>query len=277
MLEILALPVFRRALIALIVSGIAFPSMGSYVLSLELVPARFAVMHASLLGAALALWMGWDPSLGALAAAFLTGIAVALMSHGDQRVSAGGPLALVMTLCLALAFIVFHKGRVEAIEAFNLFWGNILSLRESDLQLTTFFSAALVIFSAFFFKEIRAILYDRELARSSGMPAGLIHGALIVLVCLGLGMAMRLTGALLADALTILPAIAARRLGKNLASTLIWGGVFGIVMNIGGFFLALGLDLPTGPAIILVGAVITALASLAARFGFGSNIIRLAK
>jgi zinc transport system permease protein len=265
MFEYLMLPVFRRAILALVLSGVALPSMGTYILSLELVPARFAVMHASLLGAAIGLAFGFDPTVAALAAALACGIAVWLMSRSPSGDSAGGPLALVMTLCVALAFIIFHKSGVRAMDAFGLFWGNILALRESDIRLTAAFSAGVLGFSLVFFKEIRAVLFSRELARSSGMPAGFIHAALIVLVCLGVGMAMRLTGALLADALTILPALAARRLGKSLKGTLIWGGCFGLAMNACGFALALAFDLPAGPAIILAGVALIGAASLVPR------------
>jgi zinc transport system permease protein len=264
MLEILALSVFRRALAALIVSGIAYPAMGVFILSLELVPARFAVMHASLLGAALGLLLGIDPTMAALAMALASGLAVARLGEtalpkgvaSGRPESASGALGLVMTLSLAIAFIIFHKGRVNAIEAFNLFWGNILALRPSDLLLTAATGGTIIAFTLLFFKEIRAVLHDRELARSSGMPARAVYYAVIVLVCLGLGMAMRLTGALLADALTILPALAARNLRLGLGRTLAWGALFGVASNLGGFALALAFDLPTGPAIILAAAFI---------------------
>jgi len=264
MLEILALPVFKRALAALLLSGVAYPAMGTFILALELVPARFAVMHASLLGAAIGLLIGFDPTISAIIAAFAAGIAVARMGEtapkndvsGGRAESASGALGLVMALSLAFAFIIFHKGKVHAIEAFNLFWGNVLALRPLDLWLTAATCAAIVAFALLFFKEIRAVLYDRELARSSGMPARAIHYALMVVVCLGLGMAMRLTGALLADALTIIPALAARNLRRGLKATLAWGAVFGVASNLGGFGLALAFDLPTGPAIIVAASII---------------------
>jgi len=261
-LEYLALPVFRRAIIALVLSGMAYPSLGCYILSLEMVPARFAVMHASLLGAAVGLALGLDPSVAALAAALLSGIVVAVLGDKPGAASASAPLALVMTFCLGMAFIIFHKSKVQSAQAFNLLWGSVLALRESDLTLTALTAAALLAFSAAFFKEIKAILFDRQLAASAGMPARPLYFALIILTCLGLGMAMRLSGALLADALTILPAMAARALKKGLAATLFWGGAFGLLANAAGFALSLAFDLPTGPAIIVAGTLVVAGASL---------------
>lgn len=255
MTELLALPPFRRALIALAATGLAFPALGTYILALELVSARFAVMHASLLGAALGLLLGVAPLPAALTAALLSGLGIARLSERGSA-SAGGSLGLVMTLSLGLAFIVFYKSEVNAIEAFDLFWGSVLALSGTELALTCAGATLAIAVSLAFLKEIRAVLYDRELARAFGVPARAVYYGLVALVCLGIGLAMKVTGALMVDAVTILPALAARSMRRGLRGTLAWGAIFGLVMNFGGFALALALDLPTSPAIIVVGSAI---------------------
>ena len=255
MTEILALAVFRRALLALVATGIAFPALGTFILSLELVPARFAVMHSALLGAALGLLLGLDPLPCALAASLLAGAGIARMSERSS-VSAGGSLGLIMTATLGLSFILFYKARVDSLEAFSLFWGNILALSRAETAAVAAGSFLVVLLTRVFLKEIRAVLYDRDLAIVLGIPARLVYYGLILLTCLGIGLAMRLTGALLADAVTLLPALAARSLRKSLGPTLLWGAVFGLLSNLGGFLLAFALDLPVSPAIILCGTAL---------------------
>lgn len=255
MFEILSLIPFRRGLLALAATGMAFPALGTFILALELVPARFAVMHAALLGAALGLLIGIPPVLSALVAAIAMGVGVARLSeHGT--VSAGGSLGLVMTLSLGLAFILFYKSQVNAIEAFDLFWGSVLALSSMELYLTCGGAALVIALVVLFFREIRAVLYDRELAFVHGVPARAVYYGIVIAVCLGIGLAMKVTGALMVDAVTILPALAARSMRKGLRGTLIAGAIFGLLMNYGGFALALVLDLPTSPAIIVVGAAI---------------------
>ncbi len=264
MAELLAVPAFSRALAALFASGLAFPAIGTFILCLELVPARFAVMHVALLGAALGLLFGVPPLASALAAALAAGLLVAAASE-KSPVSAGGPLGLVMTVSLGLAFIVFYKADVPAMEAFSLFWGSVLTLSGAEVGFTALAAAAIVSLTGLFFTEIKAVLYDRELARAAGRPARAVYYAIAVAVCLGMALAMRLTGALLADATTLLPALAARNLRTGLKGTLLWGSAFGLASNFGGFFAALAWDLPTGPAVIAVGAAIVAGTSLAGR------------
>jgi len=264
MLEYLALAPFRRALIALAVTGLAFPALGTYILALELVPARFAVMHASLLGAAVGLFFGISPLASALVASVLAGAGIARLSERSAA-SAGGSLGLVMTLSLGLAFILFYKSDVNAVEAFNLFWGSVLALSETDLILTVGGAIAVIILAMVFLREIQAVLYDRVLAAAQGIPARAVYFGIIILVCLGIGLAMKVTGALMIDAVTILPALAARSMRRGFRGTLIRGAIFGISINYGGFALAMVLDLPTSPAIIVVGALFVFAGKLAER------------
>jgi len=255
MLELLSLPPFRRALLALAATGIAFPALGTFILTLELIPARFAVMHASLLGAALGLFLGFPPLPAALVASLVAGLGVARLSEKGSA-SAGGSMGLVMTLSLGLAFILFYKAEVNAIEAFDLFWGSVLALSQVELYLTIAVAVLVLGLTLLFFREIRAVLYDRELATVLGIPVRAVYYGLVVLVCLGIALAMKVTGALMVDGVTILPALAARSLRKNLRGTLVWGAIFGLVMNYGGFALAILLDLPTSPAIIVMGSLL---------------------
>jgi zinc transport system permease protein len=260
-LSLFSMPFFGRALIALTVTGLSFPLLGTFILNLELIPARFAVMHAGLLGAALALMFGVDATLMAMAAGVLAGIGIALISW-QGKVSAGGSLGLIMTVSMGLAFIIFYKSNVQAIAAFNIFWGSILTLNKIDTRLAIFTSAGIMLFLFGAYKEIQIVLYDRELARAAGVPAKIVYGGIMLSVCLGIAVAMRITGALLVDAVTLLPALAARGLGKSFKGLIILGAIFGLAMNLAGFAASFVFDIPVSSAIIIIGAVTVFIVSL---------------
>ncbi|CAM5641639.1 metal ABC transporter permease [Streptomyces tanashiensis] len=108
-------------------------------------------------------------------------------------------------------------------------------------------------------REVGLLLYDRELAQCSGVPVRFLTTALLVLVAVAVAGAIKLTGALLVDALTLLPALAARRLGRSLWSITLWAVGIGVAVNATGFLLALWLDWPPGPVLVLTaGAVVLA-------------------
>ena len=185
----------------------------------------------------------------------IAGLGIARISW-KGKVSAGGSLGLIMTVCMGLAFIIFYKGNVHANEAFSIFWGNILTLNISDTRISVIVSALILLFLFISYKEIHIVLYDRNLAQITGVPSGFVYAGIMLVVCLGIAVAMRVTGALLIDAVTILPAFAARRVGKTFKTLIFWGAVFGVIMNLGGFALSLVLDLPVSSGIVLVGVVV---------------------
>lgn len=74
--------------------------------------------------------------------------------------------------------------------------------------------------------------------------------------------AIRLTGALLVDALTLLPALAARRLGRSLVSITLWAIGIGLVVNVVGFLASLAWDLPPGPVLVLAAGAVALAAHL---------------
>ena len=255
MFDIFSMPFFLRVIAVLFATGLSFPVLGTFILHLELVPVRFAVMHAALLGTAVALIFNLNGMVLAMLASIIAGVGIARISWRG-KVSAGGSLGLIMTVCMGLAFIIFYKGNVHANEAFSIFWGNILTLGSSDTNIAILVSAIILLFLFAAYKEIHIVLYDRNLAQVSGIPTSLIYGGILLVVCLGIAVAMRVTGALLIDAVTILPAFAARRLGKSFKALILWGAFFGVIMNLGGFVLSLVLDLPVSSAIVLVGILI---------------------
>jgi zinc transport system permease protein len=254
-LAIISMPFFSRALIALVASGAAYPMLGTFILNLELIPARFAVMHAALLGAAFALLLGVDPAWMAMIASVLAGAGIALGSWRG-KVSAGGSLGLIMTVCMGLSFILFYKSNVQAIQAFDLFWGSVLALSVTDTTIAVAIACLLFLFLFAAWKEIHIVLFNRELSQAVGVRTRLVYLLLLLSVCLGIAAAMRVTGALLVDAVTILPALAARQVGKSFRSLIAWGAVFGVASNLAGFAAAFAFDLPVSPAIIVCGALI---------------------
>jgi zinc transport system permease protein len=269
MMELLHIPAFGRAIIALFASGLAFPLLGIYIFSLELIPARFGVMHLSLLGATVGLILGVDPVLFAMLFSIAAGFAISGLSMrrsgGPSGGTSGGAMALLMTASLGIVFILFYKTNVHAIEAFNLFWGNVLALDRTEVVLVVIISALILAGTARFLRPISAVLFDRETAFAFGFPSTAVYTAILVVVCAGIGLGMRITGALMVDAVTLLPALAAQSLGLNFKPTMLLASLFGVSINLAGFALAVIFDLPTSPAIIVVGTTCVLACRLAAR------------
>jgi zinc transport system permease protein len=259
-IEILALPSVQLAFAALLLGSIGLPIVGVFIVGLDIMPVRFAMMHVALLGIAVGLLTGLDPLLCALLLCALTGGALTPLARSSTGLS--GAMGLLMTLAIAAALLVLSVSGVNANSAFELLWGSILATRPPDVAALGVLALAVPLLYAWRRRDLKLLLHDRELAMCSGVAVDRLTLVLLVVIALAIASAVRLTGALLVDALTLLPALAARRVGRSLGSMIGWSVAFGLLFNVGGFVLALLLDLPPGPALVLVGGICTLLLHL---------------
>lgn len=247
----------QRAGFALLLAAVGLPVIGVVIVGLDIMPVRFAMMHVALLGIAIGLLTGLDPMLCALVACALAGAGVAPLARTPDGLS--GAMGLLMSLAIAAALLVLAVSGVNAQGAFALLWGSILSVGTPDLWLLGVL--AVVVPGLFWWRrrDLALLLYDRELALSAGVRVDRLTLLLLVLVAVSVAGAIKLTGALLVDALTLLPALAARRLGTSLKSITIWAVGIGVTVNLTGFLVALKLDWPPGPVLVLTaGALVLA-------------------
>ncbi|HUJ70518.1 MAG TPA: metal ABC transporter permease [Syntrophorhabdales bacterium] len=257
----LHLPFFQHALIAVLFAGCAFPLIGVFIISLNLVPLRFAMMHIALLGGAVGLFLGLDPMLFGLVFCALASTALGPLSE-KTKMGLGTLSGFFMTLTLALAFILFSRGKINVLQAFAILWGNILSLNFWDLALAIGTSLFIILVVFLLFKEIQAVLYDREIALSVGLPERKIYYLIVFVLGITVAVSMRLIGALLVDALVLLPAIAAQMIARSLKQMFLLSSLFGLISGVGGLFLSLAVDIPSSSAIILFASLIIAICIL---------------
>lgn len=256
--DLLALPSVRRSAYALAFAGVSMPVVGVFIIGLDVITVRFAVMHMALFGTALGLWIGIDPTVMALGCCLATGLLLA--PAADRPGGLSGPMSFVMTISAAAALLVLSISGVNANGAFEILWGSILAVRQQDLLLIVVMAVAVLVFIRVAHTKVALLLFDRELATCSGVPVQRLTAVVLVLIAVSIGSSIRVTGALLVDSITLLPALSARNLSTSLRSMIGWAIAIGLIGNAIGFVLALQLDLPPGPVLVLVAGAITLVA-----------------
>lgn len=260
-LQTLAFPFMQHAIIAVLFAGVAFPLIGVFILSLNLIPLRFAMMHVALLGGAVGLFLNIDPLLTGLLLCALSALALGPISE-RTRIGLGTVSGYFMTLTLALSFILFYRGNIHLIQAFSILWGNIFALTVWDLVIIGIVSLSLLSLILLFFKEIQAILYDRDVALAVGIPERALYYLIVFMLGLTIAVSMRMIGALLIDAFVLLPAMAASMLARSLKQSFVLSSVFGLASGMSGLYLSFRFDIPASATIILVASLIIALCVL---------------
>lgn len=258
--ELLALPSIQRSFVAVVIAGAALPVAGVFIVGLDVIPLRFAMMHVALLGIALGLWIGVDGTLAGLLLCAVVGAALAPLAGRPAGLS--GPTGFVMTMAIAAALLVLSVSGVNANGAFALLWGSILATRWLDLALLVAVAALMLGVYALRRRQLALLLFDRDLATCSGVRVAGLTTVLLVAVAVATASAVRLTGALLVDAVTLLPALAARNLAVSLHSAVRWAMAIGLVGNVAGFLFALLLDQPPGPVMVTTAGSLTLLTYL---------------
>lgn len=252
---VLALPAVHNAIAALLMASAALPIVGVFIIGLDIVTVRFAMMHLALLGVAVGLLTGLDPTVCALVVCAGAGASLAPLAGRHGGLS--GPMALLMTMSIAAALLVLSISGVNATGAFELLWGSLLAIRPRDLVLLAVLSATVFAVYLRLRRPLALLLFDIELAQCSGVPVQALTTLLLVLIAVAVVGALPLTGALLVDAVTLLPALAARNVARSFGAMIAAAMLFGLFGNALGFVAALLFDLPPGPMLVIASGAVT--------------------
>ncbi len=255
MVEILTYPPVLRGFLVLMVAGLTFPVTGVYLLRMNLLPLRFMLMHGAILGGAIALSFDLNP--------FWTTILVNLllvwfMSHSARSLEtdAGFISTFIMVASIGLAFVFIYTYDVPSKDTLGLLWGSLYTL--TQVEMWGGITLALVILSLQIFRrrQLQAFFFDPSIAFTSGVNESAIYYTVVMLTAFTVALAMRLIGALLLDAIIILPALIAMLHAKSHRSVILWACIWGGIFSLAGFFLALWIRIPTSSAIALLATAV---------------------
>ncbi len=248
MLELLSLTPILKGFIVLTLAGLTFPITGVYLFRLNLLPMRFMLMHGAILGGAMALAIHINPFWTTIAVNLLLVLFMAKSSR-SLKIDAGQMSTFFMVISISLAFIFIYKFNVPAKDTLTLLWGNLFVLSWTEVIGIGIFCLLLAGFQYYFRHQLRALFFDREIAYTSGINEALLYYAVILIVAITVALAMKLIGALLLDAILLLPPLIASFHAKSLKgmilSSVIWGGIFAL----GGFLLSIAIDIPASSAV----------------------------
>ena len=261
MLTLLQYPFMQQAVLAALLIGIGLSIAGVLVMLLDVPFLGITMSHAAFFGAVAGLVFGFPPVWGAaaacVAAAGLTG-PLASRTGG----SANAALSIIFSALIGGAFLLMHTLPGPRSEALGLIWGSLLTVSRQDLAILAVLTALVIVTVTACYRWIVAVLYDRTVARTCGVPAAALYAALILLAGLVVSAALPAVGGILIFGLLVNPASAARQLTRRLDRLFILSALFGVLSCWGGLWLSVWLDVPAGPVIVLASCTIFAVACL---------------
>ncbi len=255
LLFMLSLPPILRGLAAMTMAGVVFPATGVMVLRMGLVPMRYMLMHGVILGGALALALSL-PMFPVVAVLNLALVLLMVYLSERRQVDLGMASAALMVFTMGMASLLMHIWDVPAKDTLELMWGSPFALIRSDLVVLGVLTALVILYVVFNFRAITTVFFDREIARSLGVNVRLHHTVMVVLVALVVAVAMKLLGALLIDALLILPVLIASRRATSMKQVFAGSIMSGAFLSLMGYIGSVWLDLPVSGTISVLAVLL---------------------
>ena len=260
---LLELTFFRHALAAAALASVLAGVVGTLVVLKRLVSISGGVAHAAVGGLGIAYWAGIEPRLGAVAVAVLSAIGLGFLD-GERARRQDAAIGVLWAVGMAIGLVFLHWTPGYAPDLMGYLFGNILTVTPADLAVAAAVDAGLLALLALVGRELVAVAFDEEAARLSGVPVRLYSILLLMLVALAVVVLLRLVGIVLVIALVTIPPLVAQRLARSLVGTMAAAVAVALVVTVGGLLLAYRLDLPSGPVMVLFGALLLGLAQLVA-------------
>lgn len=244
----------RRALVGCIALSISATPVGVFLMLRRMSLTGDAIAHAILPGAALG-YMAAGLSLGAMTlGGLIAGWVVALLSGGLARITVlkeDANLAVFYLLSLALGVLLVST-QSRNIDLLHLLFGSVLALDNEALVLLAGIATMTLILLAVFLRPLILECLDPDFLRRHSKIGTTTHLVFLALVVLNLVAGFQALGTLMAVGIMILPATAARFWARQLDQLLFVALGMALLGCWLGLLMSWHLDLPTGPAIILV-------------------------
>jgi zinc transport system permease protein len=261
----------RNALLAGLLAAVLCGIIGPFVVVKRLAFISDGISHAAFGGMGVCFFLGIDPLLGAVPVALLVALVLGLVSSETIR-SMDALIGVLWAAGMAVGIVFVYKTPGYAPNLMTYLFGNILLASRQDLAVTLGLAACVLLTFALFFKGIVAVAFDEVFARVQGVPVRFLFCLLLSMIALSVIILIQVVGIILVVALLTIPPVISLMLWKDLWTVLAGSVLVGIGITLGGLLLSFYYDLPSGPAIIILGAVL-----LVGVYGFKRMVTRRAQ
>jgi ABC-type Mn2+/Zn2+ transport system permease subunit len=224
----------RRALFAGLLAVVATSVAGTWVVLRRLAFMGDALAHGIVPGVAVALLIGMDPVLGALAAALVMIGAISLI-HRTTRLGEDTAIGLLFVGMLAIGVIVISRTRSFAVDLVAVLFGDVLGVTVGDLWLQVGAAILVLLGVVIFYRPLLTLAFNEQKAEALGMRPRLANLVMLGLITVAVVSSFRAVGALLVFGLLVAPPATAVLVARRVPV------VMGVAMLLGFVEVAAGL------------------------------------
>lgn len=254
-MELLQYTFFQHALVGSLLASIVCGLIGTYIVTRRLVFISGGLTHASFGGIGLGLYAGISPILSAALFAVASAFGVEWLSkRKDMREDSAIAMFWTLGMALGIIFTFLSPGFAPDLSAY--LFGNILTITSGDIALLCGLTVLVTLFFTLYLHPIIYVAFDREFARSQGIPVQLFEYALMMFIALTIVACLRMVGIVLVISLLTIPQMTAN-LFTHRFHRIIWLSIgIGYLSCLGGLMISFYLNVPSGASIIFFSIII---------------------
>lgn len=250
-MELFQYAFFQNALLGSLLTAIACGIVGTYIVSRRLVFISGGITHASFGGLGLGFYLGMNPIVMAMVFAVLSSFCVEWASR-TQNIREDSAIAGVWSLGMALGviFIFLTPGYAPNLSAY--LFGNILTISWQDILYMLFLAVVLTVIFCLFFREILYVAFDRDFARTQGLPVRLVEYGMMLFIAVTIVLTIRLVGIMLLMSLLTIPQMTVNLFTSDFRRIILGSIGIGFAACVAGLYLSYLINVPSGAFIILI-------------------------
>ncbi len=158
---------------------------------------------------------------------------------------------MAFTLGLGICVLVAATRRFNIHQIEAVMFGSVLTITDRDLGLLLVLGAVLVGVLVVTYNTLLSDSLSPSIARARGARTTLIDYGFVVLVTIAITVSLKVIGALLVEAMVVVPAASARNLARSTRGYLGWSVGIAALAGLAGLFVSTSWRVPTGGAIVL--------------------------
>ena len=239
-----------NALAACVLSGITCGVIGTYVVCRRMVFLAGGITHASFGGLGIAFWMGANPIAGAMIFAVLSALGIE-WAGSRGRIREDSAIGIIWSVGMAVGalFMSLRPGYTSGDLAGYLF-GSIVTVTDSDVAALAALTAVIIAGALLWLRPVMYTAFDRDFARSRGIPTRVISYAMAALVAVTIVLSIRIMGIVLLISLLTMPVAIVNALSKSYRTIALGAPLVAVAGNVAGLVASYNFEVPPGAAII---------------------------
>jgi zinc transport system permease protein len=249
-----------NSLVAALVLGPVLGGIGTLVVTKRLAFFSQAIGNAALTGVAIGIVLGepyTSPYVSLFSFCIIFGMAMVFTKNRTKMTT---DTLIGVFLCVSLAIgaciLLYVTAKVNVHVLDNVLFGSILTINELDLKVLFVISIICILSGLPLYNRMILSSFNPNLARVRGLKVTLLEYVFIIMVTIITVASVKIIGAVLVEALLVIPAASARNLSRSMRSFFLYSAIFSTLSCLIGIMAPMELEIPvpSGGAIILVAA-----------------------